>query len=238
MDLTLWTAFIAGILSFISPCLLPLVPAYFSFITGGAAQMDMTGSDRLRLFIRALWFVLGFSLVFIIMGASASALGILLIQQQVLLAKVAGAVIFLFGLHYTGFLPIKWLYHEKRLHLQKIPTGALGSFIMGFAFGFGWTPCIGPILAAILTIAASKETIAEGMILLSVYSAGLGIPFLVSTLLISHFMGFLQRMKSGMRVVEIVSGILLMVIGIMIFSGYMGYIAAWMNQAFPFTVNL
>ncbi|MBB5020946.1 cytochrome c biogenesis CcdA family protein [Desulfurispira natronophila] len=233
MDITLWTAFIAGFLAFVSPCLLPLIPGYLSFISGGAARLENNDFDRMQVFMRSIWFVLGFSTIFVLMGASATALGLVLLEHQAILARVAGVVIFLFGLHYARILPIKWLYYERRVHLKKVPTGPLGAVLMGFAFALGWTPCIGPILAAILTIAASRETIFDGMILLSFFSAGMGIPFILCTLLIGQFLKVLRHTGRTMRIVEIVSGLLLMGIGIMIFTGYMGYIAAWLMEVFP-----
>jgi cytochrome c-type biogenesis protein len=181
-EVSLLAAFVAGVLSFISPCVLPHIPGYVSFVSGvtldemrgtGAAAALATSATRRRAVIMSLAFVLGFSIVFISLGASATAIGTLLMDHLALLGKIAGVIIILFGLHMMGVLKIGWLYSEKRVQTNKKPAGFFGAILVGIAFAFGWTPCIGPILSAILFVAAAQETVGEGVQLLAVYSAGL-----------------------------------------------------------------
>jgi cytochrome c-type biogenesis protein len=185
---SLFAAFVAGVLSFVSPCVLPLIPGYLSYISGlsldemqGSAQGEAAAAAaRRRVIVASLFLVLGFSVVFVSLGAAASAVGQFLLERLRLLSKIAGAVVILFGLHTMGVLRIDWLYSEKRVQVERKPTGAIGAFLVGLAFAFGWTPCIGPILAGILAIAATQDTIGKGVQLLAVYSLGLGVPFLLT----------------------------------------------------------
>src|SRR5450759_2232378 len=182
-------AFVAGLLSFLSPCVLPLVPGYVSLISGATVE-DLQSSDRRMLrtvMLHSITFVLGFSVVFIALGAVATSVGQFANEYHSLLTKIAGVIIIVFGLHLTGLLKIKALYADKRLHDVKGGSSALGAFFVGFAFAFGWTPCIGPILAGILTLAAAEETVTKGMLLLAVYSAGLAVPFLLTSLGVDRF---------------------------------------------------
>ena len=206
-DVSIFYALIGGAISFLSPCVLPLVPPYLCYMAGTTVTglTEDTGDDafhamRRRAVINALIFVLGFSVVFISLGASATALGKLLLQWSDVLAKVAGVVIILMGLHFLGVFKIGILQREARF--QAGGSGPLGSFVMGLAFAFGWTPCIGPILAPILSLAGSKETVGEGAILLAVYSAGLGIPFVLAALFVGPFMSFLGRFRQHLGRVE------------------------------------
>jgi cytochrome c-type biogenesis protein len=230
-------ALLAGGLSFISPCVLPLIPGYISFISGVSLE-ELTDKEKgarhlRRVAINTLFFVVGFSIVFISLGASASFLGKWLFQNIKIFNRVAGIIIFLFGLHVAGVFRIKALNYEKRIHTGSKKFGVWGSIMIGMAFAFGWTPCIGPILGSILTMAANQETIRQGIILLSFYSAGLGIPFIATALLFNFFIGFFGFIKRHFRAVEIMSGGLLMLIGVLIFFNLLQYIANYLLDLFP-----
>ena len=239
-SVSLVAAFVAGVLSFISPCVLPLVPGYLSFVSGvtldemrGKADADAASAGRRRVFVASVAFVIGFSLVFIGLGASASAVGQFLMNQLSLIGKVAGAVIVLFGLHMMGVLKLNWLYREKRFQTERKPAGPLGAMLVGIAFAFGWTPCIGPILAAILTVAASKDTVGEGVKLLAVYSAGLGIPFLLASLAVNQFFAAFAKIRRYYHAIEVVSGALLVAIGVLIFTNRFTLIAQYLTPYLP-----
>ncbi|MGE5503838.1 MAG: cytochrome c biogenesis CcdA family protein [Actinomycetota bacterium] len=233
-DVSYGGAAAAGALSFLSPCVLPLIPAYLCFLGGvGLDELTAEGKAARRVVPAALAFVLGFAAVFVTMGATASALNQLVLDNMGWLSVVAGAVIILFGLHYMGALRIGFLNFEKRVHVQSKPAGLLGSFVLGLAFAFGWTPCVGPILATILMIAAGKESVAEGVALLSAYAAGLGIPFLVAAMAAGPFMGFLARFRRHMRKVELSIGGLLVVTGVLILSGKMNVLGQWLLDNVP-----
>jgi len=233
-SLTPITVFAAGVLSFLSPCVLPLVPGYVSLISGtSAAAAETQENKRLlgRVMLNSLLFVLGFSIVFIALGAAATSIGQLTHEYRRELSYVAGAVIIIFGLHLTGLLKIKYLYADKRMHSVQGSSSAIGSFVVGFAFAFGWTPCIGPILSAILTLAASQGTVMKSVQLLALYSAGLAVPFLLTSLGIDRFMAFYTRFRRHLHTVEVLSGVLLIAIGILIFthrltmlSGYFSFL--------------
>ena len=226
-------AFVAGILSFLSPCVLPLVPGYVSLISGATVE-DLQAGDRRMLgtvMLHSLTFILGFSVVFIALGAVATGIGQFANEYHNLLAKVAGIIVIVFGLHLTGLLKIKALYADKRLHDVKGGSSALGSFAVGFAFAFGWTPCIGPILATILVFAGAQETLMKGVLLLAIYSAGLAVPFLLTSLGVDRFLGFYTRFRRHLHTVEVISGVLLIVVGVLIFmnnlkllSGYLAFL--------------
>src|SRR4029078_330204 len=202
-SVTLLAAFLAGVLSFVSPCVLPLIPGYLSFVSGvtldemrgGATAAPPARAAPRRAVIASIAFVLGFSMVFIALGASATALGAFLMERLSLLGKVAGVIIILFGLHMMGVLKIGWLYAEKRVQTSRKPAGFFGAMLVGFAFGFGWPPCIGPILAAILAVAAAQESVGQGVKLLAVYSAGLGVPFIITALALNQFLSPLTRTR-------------------------------------------
>ncbi len=226
-------AFLAGILSFLSPCVLPLVPGYVSLISGASVE-ELQSSERRMLrtvMLHSLTFVLGFSVVFIALGAVATGVGQVVNEYHSLLSKIAGVIVIIFGLHLTGILKIKALYADKRLHDVKGSSSALGSFAVGFAFAFGWTPCIGPILATILVLAGAQETVLKGIILLAVYSLGLAVPFLLTSLGVDRFLSFYGRFRRHLHTVEVLSGILLIAIGVLIFlnnlrllSGYLSFL--------------
>ena len=228
----------AGLLSFFSPCVLPLIPAYLCFL-GGASLDELTAEDGVdketskRVFISALSFVLGFATVFILMGASASALSRIVIEHMDTLSYIAGAVIVLFGFHYMGLFKINFLNFEKRFHIDNKPSGIVGSYILGLAFAFGWTPCVGPILATILMVAAGGDSIWYGTSLLSAYAAGIGVPFLISALAVKPFMSFMARFKRHLHKVEVAIGILLVMTGVAILTGSLANVAQWLLETFP-----
>ena len=226
-------AFLGGLVSFLSPCVLPLVPGYVSFMSGlTLEELSSGGDDKTRLRHagwESLCFVAGFSLVFTLLGATATSIGRALAEHAAIVSKVAGAVVILFGLHMTGLLPIKWLYYQKRADTAAFKAGYVGSFFMGLAFAFGWTPCIGPILSGILALAATRETVAQGMSLLFVYSLGLGIPFILTGFAVTRFMRFFLRYKKHIRTGEIVAGALLVAIGLLIFLDKL----SWLNRFTP-----
>lgn len=248
-NVTLLAAFGAGILSFISPCVLPLIPGYLSYISGlsldemrgtgiagsaGAAVAVAAPPDaRRRVIVASLAFILGFSIVFVALGAAASAIGQFLLERLPLFNRIAGAIIIIFGLHTMGVLRIEWLYQEKRVQTQRKPAGVLGTMLVGIAFAFGWTPCIGPILAGIMAVAGSQETVGEGVRLLAVYSAGLGVPFFASALAINRFFGAMSRIRKHYHAIEMVSGALLVIIGVLIFTNQFTVIAQWLTPYLP-----
>ena len=238
IEITYFGALVAGLLSFASPCVLPLIPAYISFL-GGVSLSQLTEEDGVdvatqkRVIYAAIAFVLGFSTVFIALGASATAISALIAQNSLLLGQIAGVIIVIFGLHFIGVFRIGFLNFEKRFHLENKPTGLAGSYILGLAFAFGWTPCVGPILASVLMVATSGDSIGYGISLLTVYAAGLGIPFLVAAFAVKPFMKFLSRFKSQMRKIELTIGGLLIITGITIFTGDLAEAANWLLETVP-----
>ena len=183
--------------------------------------------------LSSLAFILGFSIVFVTLGAAASALGQFVRAQQDILSRIAGAIVIVFGLHTMGVLRIEWLYQEKRVHTARKPAGFIGATLIGIAFAFGWTPCIGPILAGILAVAGAQETVGEGVRLLAVYSLGLGVPFLATALAINRFFGAMSRIRKHYHTIELVSGALLVVIGLLIFTNKFTIIAQWLTPYLP-----
>jgi len=238
LDVSFAAAAGAGILSFLSPCVLPLVPAYLCFVAGTSLDQlidrdEVDPALNRRVFQAAIAFVLGFSTVFIVMGASASAINQLVVQHIEIIGKIAGAVIVIFGLHYMGLFRIALLYREARLNPQTRPTSLIGAYVIGLAFAFGWTPCVGPILASILTIAGSRGDLGFGVTLLATYALGLGIPFLAAALAIRPFMNFMRRFRRHLRKVEIAVGSLLIITGILIFTNNLGQLSYFLLEAFP-----
>lgn len=241
-DISLWIAFSAGVLSFFSPCVLPLIPSYITYISGltfGELKEAHPGFRvRWAVLFHCLVFIAGFSTVFITLGALAG-LASSSFQEHLReglgwIQKIGGALIFLFGVHLSGLFHFGVLLGEKRVHLQKKPAGLLGTFVVGIAFAAGWTPCIGPILGAILALAAGTTGGAgRGIVLLTAYSAGLGIPFLVSGVLFHSFLSFFNRFRKYIRLVEIVTGVLLMVVGIMLFFNLFGSLTAVLYRYIP-----
>lgn len=235
LEIGVAVAFAAGVLSFLSPCVLPLVPSYLSFISGvGLEELEEGGGGvRRTAFLHSLFFVLGFSLIFLALGASATVVGRLLREYQVWIARIGGAVIVLFGLYLVGLRPGMFLQRERRIHLRDKPLGYLGSTLVGLTFGAGWSPCIGPILGGILTFAATRQTMTDGLVLLGFYSAGLAVPFLVSSVALSWFLATFQRFKKWIPWVERISGLLLIVVGMLLMSGRFTTLAAWMTRFTP-----
>ncbi len=238
MEVSYFAALTAGILSFLSPCVLPLVPPYICFIAGTSID-QLTGDDELdpaigrRIFTSAIAFVLGFSTVFVLLGATASYLGQLVGDHLDLLSKIAGAVIILLGLHFMGLLKIGLFYKEARFEGPSKPIGLAGAYVVGLAFAFGWTPCVGPVLAAVLFYAAQESSIWKGVSLLGVYAAGLGIPFLLAALAGKPFLRFMQRFKKHLGMVEKLIGVLLVITGVLFLTGSMNVIGFWLLEMFP-----
>jgi cytochrome c-type biogenesis protein len=229
---------LAGLISFLSPCVLPLVPPYLGFL-GGTMVSQVTADDGLessawrRVVLGSVFFVLGFTTVFVALGAGASAFGQLIQAYQGPLAKAAGVIIILFGLHFLGLFRIPLLYREARFEAHTQGASLAGAYLIGLAFAFGWTPCIGPVLAAVLAVAANENSVQRGVALLFTYSLGLGIPFILAAVAIRPFMAFLKYMKHHLGLVEKVMGLLLLITGIMFLTGTMTWVGQWMIETFP-----
>ncbi|MGP0093270.1 MAG: cytochrome c biogenesis CcdA family protein [Xanthobacteraceae bacterium] len=240
-DISLAAALFAGTVSFLSPCVLPLVPPYLVYLAGTSlerlAEAEPEPRVRRETVIAAILFVLGFSTVFVGLGAGASAIGGLLRAYQGVLAIVAGVAIIIMGLHFLGVTRLALLLSEKRLGMPK-PVGLWGAYAMGLAFAFGWTPCIGPILASILAVAASKATVAKGAGLLAIYSLGLGLPFIVAAFAVEPFAAFLARFRAHLARVEKVMGVLLVLTGISFLTGFVTQASSWLLEAFPALGNI
>jgi len=224
-------AFTAGLLSFLSPCVLPLVPSYIGFLTG--LSLDEMKSRRRIAFTHAVLFVLGFTLVFMLLGATATALGRTLVVHKVWLQRIGGVLIILFGLVCLGVIRFGALLQDKRVHLQDKPLGFLGSVLVGMAFAAGWTPCIGPILGGILGMASASETFGRGMLLLGAYSAGLAVPFLIAAWAVDRFIGWFQKFRPYLPWVMRVSGVLLIFVGILLLTGQFTRLAGWLQGFTP-----
>lgn len=256
LDVTLWGAVLAGLISFVSPCVLPIVPPYLGFLAGvsldeltarepagrnlGAAavaaypaEMAVGSSVRRRVFFAALAFVLGFTTVFVMLGATASIVGQTIARYFDVLSYIAGAVIIVMGLHFLGIFRIPLLYREARVEIRRRPAGLLGAYLVGLAFAFGWTPCVGPVLAAILFVAGSEETMLQGGTLLAAYSLGLGLPFLGAALFAGAFMKLMARFRSAMGLVEKTMGVLLVLTGVLFITGQMATMSYWLLETFP-----
>ena len=224
-------AFLAGLVSFLSPCVLPLVPGYVSLISGvGVEELKSQESQLLRkMMLNSVSFILGFSIVFVTLGAISTEVGQLLARYKSSLAQVAGVVIILFGLHLTGIFRINALYADKRLHNVKGGSTMGGAFLIGFAFAFGWTPCVGPILAVILGFAAAQDSVLKGVALLMVYSLGLAVPFLLTSFGIERFLKFYTRFRSHMHAIEVASGALLIGLGVLLVLGRFTLISNYLS---------
>ena len=248
LDVSLWGALVAGILSFVSPCVLPIVPPYLAWLAGLSfeelqASETLSGRSR-KIVLAAFAFVLGFSTVFIMLGATASVFGQAMREALAwsirvgpldinVLAAVAGLVILVMGLHFLGVFRIGLLYREARVQVDRKPAGLAGAYVIGLAFAFGWTPCVGPVLAAILFVAGTEDTAARGAMLLGAYSLGIGVPFILAALFASRFIGAAQRFKRHMHKVEMAMGGLLVITGILFITGQMSRIAQWLIDTFP-----
>ena len=228
-DVSFAAAGVAGVVSFLSPCVLPLVPGYLAFVSGGVAD-DAAPAGTKLVVTRAAGFVVGFSTIFIALGATATRLGRFLLAHAPVFEKIAGLVVILFGLHMLGLLRIGMLSREKRIQTALAPKSVAGAYVVGLAFGFGWTPCIGPILGAVLMMASVQETLGQGVGLLAAYSAGLGVPFLLAALSAGYLTTFRTKFRRFYQSVEIAGGVLLVAVGGLIFSGKL----AWLSAQFGF----
>ena len=236
IDVGVWASFGAGILSFLSPCILPLVPPYLCFLAGTTLD-DLSaktgGVSTAQVMIRAAAFTLGFSVVFVALGASASTLGQLVSEHLTLLSRIAGAAIVLFGLHMLGVFRLLFLMREAKLEPTSKPVGAIGAFAVGLAFGFGWTPCVGPVLASILLFATTTDTVGRGVALLAAYSAGIAVPFLAAALFTRPFLRLTARFHRHLGLVEKIMGGALVVTGLVIFAGAMPIVGTWLQEYVP-----
>jgi len=229
---------LAGLVSFLSPCVLPLVPPYLGYLGGTTLSQAATAEKLdnkvwLRVVIGSVFFVLGFTTVFVGLGAGASAFGQLILSYRQPLSMIAGGVIILFGLHFLGLLRIPFLYSEARYHTEIQGASFLGAYVIGLAFAFGWTPCIGPVLMTVLALAADQANLAKGVQLLFAYSLGLGVPFILAAVAIRPFMAFMQRFKKHLGTVEKLMGVILILTGIMFLTGTMSWLSQWMLENFP-----
>lgn len=232
-------ALVAGIISFLSPCVLPIVPPYLAYMSGVSLnEMSGVQAARRRAIIAALFFVMGLSTVFLILGFTASAFGAFFLQNQILFARISGVVIIVFGLHFLGVFRIPFLDREARVDAGDKGGSSFGAYVLGLAFAFGWTPCIGPQLGAILSLAASEASIARGTLLLGVYAAGLGIPFLLAAMFITRAMGVMNRLKKHMKAIERVMGGLLLLVGIAMVTGAFTTFSWWLLEKFPALATL
>jgi cytochrome c-type biogenesis protein len=221
-------AFVAGVISFLSPCVLPLVPGYISLVSGASVEELQSQDQKLlrTMLLHSCMFVLGFTVVFVVLGAAATALGQLVQAYKKYLIWVAGAMIIIFGLHLTGIFKIKALYMDKRLHSVQGGKTPIGAFVMGFAFAFGWTPCIGPVLATILTFAGNSSSVGKGILLLWLYSLGLAVPFLLTSIGIGRFLSFYSVFRHHLHTVEVISGVVLIAVGALIISGHFTWLSS------------
>ncbi len=237
MDIGILTAFLGGLLSFLSPCVLPLAPPYLAYLAGTTLDQvtDDAVDDRVarRVQIASLFFVAGLATVFVSLGATASALGQLLAQHKYVLGQVAGVVIAVMGLHFLGIIRIPLLYREARLDGPAKAGGYGGAYLMGLAFAFGWTPCIGPVLGSILVLAAQEETIQAGVMMLLVYALGLGTPFVIAALFIKPFMRWAKGFPRHLGTVEKAMGLLMIAVGVMMFTGAFSNLSYWLLETFP-----
>ncbi|WP_424926839.1 cytochrome c biogenesis CcdA family protein [Amaricoccus tamworthensis] len=230
----LFVALTAGVLSFLSPCVLPIVPPYLAFVAGSSME-DMTSKKRAggRVIMTAGFFVLGLSTVFLLLGLAASAFGRLLLAYQREMAMVAGVVILVFGLHFLGVFRIGLLAREARIESGAKGGTVLGAYVLGLAFAFGWTPCIGPVLGAILSLAAQEGSVERGMLLMGFYAIGLGVPFLLTALFLGQAVGLMNGLKKHMGRIEKVMGVLLVIVGVMMLTGAFSSLSFWLLETFP-----
>ncbi|MCC6318792.1 MAG: sulfite exporter TauE/SafE family protein [Gemmatimonadaceae bacterium] len=229
----LFIAFTAGLLSFLSPCVLPLVPSYVTFITGLSIDDVQTASARRTALVHGLLFTLGFSLIFIVLGAIASGFGQIMAANRGWISQVGGVVIIVFGLYLMGFLNIGWMAQDRRLHLKDKPMGYAGTVFVGIAFGAGWTPCIGPILGGILMYASGQESLGRGVVLLTAYSLGLAVPFILSALAVDRFMAFFRRVRRQIGWLSRGTGAVMVAIGLLMVTNRFTMLAAWLTRFTP-----
>ncbi len=230
----MFVALLGGVISFLSPCVLPIVPPYLAYMSGvQVGEMSEDGAARRKTIISALFFVMGLSTVFLFLGFTASAFGAFFLQNQVLFGQISGFVVIIFGLHFLGVFRIPFLDQEARLDAGDRGGSSFGAYVLGLAFAFGWTPCIGPQLGAILTLAASESSVSKGTFLLGIYAAGLGIPFLLAAMFMSRAMGLMNRLKRHMVTIERFMGGLLIVVGLALVTGAFSRFSWWLLEAFP-----
>ncbi|MFQ5456400.1 MAG: cytochrome c biogenesis CcdA family protein [Nitrospirota bacterium] len=232
--ISLYIAFLAGLLSFVSPCVLPLVPSYISYITGLSVDelSNREGEKRIKgiTITNSLMFIFGFSTIFILFGASATFIGQVLVSYQGAIRKIGGLIIIVFGLYIMGILKLNFLMSEKRIHIQNKPAGHIGSFLVGIGFAAGWTPCVGPILGTILLYASTENSILKGIQLLSFYSLGLGLPLLIISLGIDAFLYYFKKLHKYMWMISFISGLFLLIVGIMIFTNSFTMVTAFLTK--------
>jgi cytochrome c-type biogenesis protein len=237
-QVSLLIAFTAGIFSFVSPCVLPLIPSYLTYITGISFD-ELTGTQsravRRRTLFHSLFFILGFTLVFVALGASATFIGNFFHENQVLIRRIGGGLVVLLGIHITGVVKLGFLEKEKRFEVKDKPLGYFGSVLVGIAFAAGWTPCIGPILASILLYASTSNNVMSGVLLLVAYSLGLGLPFLLSALAFNTFLTYFARFNRYLRIISIVSGIFLIIVGLLLIFDYLSLFSQYLNMVLPQT---
>ncbi len=235
----MFVALLAGLISFLSPCVLPIVPPYLAYMSGvSVTQMQDEREARRKATVSALFFVMGLSTVFLFLGFTASAFGAFFLQNQQLFAQISGVVVIVFGLHFVGLFRIPLLDREARMEAGASGGSALGAYVLGLAFAFGWTPCIGPQLGAILSLAASEASVTRGTVLLGVYAAGLGIPFLLAAMFLSRSMRIMNRLKRHMGLIEKVMGGLLIVVGFALVTGAFSAFSFWLLEMFPALAEL
>ncbi|SKA72783.1 cytochrome c-type biogenesis protein [Clostridium sp. USBA 49] len=229
MNISLLLAFSAGVISFLSPCILPLVPAYISYITGSNINETNNKKSYFYVLYKSIGFVIGFSIIFVLMGVSVTSLGKIFIKNKILFRKISGILIFIFGLHITGIFKINLFYREKKFFSFSKSNGTFTSILMGMAFATGWTPCVGPILSSILAYAGNMETIVDGIILLIFYSLGLGIPFIFSALTIDSLISKIKIFNKYIKTISVLSGIFLIIFGSLIFTNKLGILNQYLN---------
>lgn len=232
-------ALVAGVISFLSPCVLPIVPPYLAYM-GGISMPDLLGEAKTRrpAVTASIFFALGLSTVFVFLGFTASAFGQVFLRNQELFGQIAGGVIILFGLHFIGLIKVPFLSREARIDAGNRGGSAFGAYILGLAFAFGWTPCIGPILGAILSMAAQEGSVARGTALMAAYATGLGLPFVLSAIFIQRAMGVMNRFKKHMHMIEVSMGLLLVVVGVMLVTGAFSRFSYWLLESFPALANV
>ncbi|MDG1737144.1 MAG: cytochrome c biogenesis protein CcdA [Paracoccaceae bacterium] len=235
----MFVALLAGLISFASPCVLPIVPPYLAYISGvSVSDLSNNSKDRLQIIITALFFVLGLSTVFLLLGFTASVIGAFFLQNQLMFSRISGVVVIIFGLHFLSVFRIPFLDREARIDAGQEGGSAFGAYVLGLAFAFGWTPCIGPQLGAILSLAASEASVAKGTLLLGVYALGLGVPFLLAAIFLTRAIGIMNRMKRHMSIIEKTMGVLLLIVGVALLTGAFSSFSFWLLETFPALATL
>ncbi|MFP4496712.1 MAG: cytochrome c biogenesis CcdA family protein [Vulcanimicrobiota bacterium] len=228
------TSFGIGFLTFISPCVLPIIPSYLAYITGTSFEdlTDKEKKDKLKFITlkHSIMFVLGFGLIFTLLGATATMIGSFLREHMAVINKIAGIIVFFFGLHLAGIIKLSFLMQEHRMEVKNKPAGYFGSFLVGLAFGAGWTPCVGPLLGTAFALASTHSTVLSGVLMLGAFSLGLGIPFILASLAFNTFLDYSKKFKRHLNIFTTIAGVFLMLIGVTLFFGWFGYISAWLTS--------